>query len=608
MMSRHTSRPAQRAFCVSVLTALVTLVAGVYGGAADARAFAAKDDFIDVESGVAQVLHPELNDGVGSASIEVGIVSAPVHGTVKLLDDGAEYSGVLYTPVDGYRGQDSFTYSIKRNEVTLNATVHLNVDRFGPSEVSAEPRWTGAFVEWDNPASTEIVDPILVYRPGTTPMTSPDQGTVVPGVDGYESAAFVHGLSNNEPYVLTLFSQYDDGEVVVGESTTVVPQIEPVRGLRATAKNGAVRLDWTPPTGAKEIDVYWSTSGINAPGAVLGASATSYTVTGLTNGEYVDFDVVAADKVDDGNPPFPHSSDAAITAAASARKNTAPVGKDQLMGYVPGQRFSAWLNVTDAEDDYYDLAIYDWTQPSHGIVTECTMVLGCTYEPDAVNPTTDSFTTSVSDGHGGTATMTTSLYPRFITAVDDTFDVPAGQYAYLDVLANDMGLEPGDTLHCQAPVTADTCVADDYGNGWQLRVKVNSVRSAVVNYRIITDQGQTADVGQVNLNAVSATKTVPSPPTIGSASSGDRGGKVTATARWAPPSSDGHSPITSYVVQALRLNAKDKVVSKVSATVGAAKHSLTMRLDSGRYMFRVRAVNAIGQSSWSARSNIVHAR
>jgi hypothetical protein len=225
-----------------------------------------------------------------------------------------------------------------------------------------------------------------------------------------------------------------------------------------------------------------------------------------------------------------------------------------------------------------------------------------------VNPTTDSFTTSVSDGHGGTATTTTSLYPRFVTAVDDSFTVNAGEYAYLNVLANDTGLEPGDTIHCEAPVTADSCVGNDYGNGWRLRVKVDSVRSAVANYRVVTEEGQTADVGQVNIDATSGQKTAPSEPAIGSASSGDRGGAVTATARWSAPSSDGNSPITSYQVQALKLNATGAIVSKVSATAGAAKRSLTMTLDSGRYKFRVRAVNSVGKSSWSASSNVVRAR
>jgi hypothetical protein len=33
-----------------------------------------------------------------------------------------------------------------------------------------------------------------------------------------------------------------------------------------------------------------------------------------------------------------------------------------------------------------------------------------------------------------------------------------------------------------------------------------------------------------------------------------------------------------------------------------------MTLDSGRYKFRVRAVNSVGKSSWSASSNVVRAR
>ena len=103
--------------------------------------------------------------------------------------------------------------------------------------------------------------------------------------------------------------------------------------------------------------------------------------------------------------------------------------------------------------------------------------------------------------------------------------------------------------------------------------------------------------------------TVPGRAQIGLASSGVVGGRITATARWARPASNGGSAITGYVVTAIRLNANGTVRSRtVSAVKPASQRSLRMTLRAGKYRFTVRTRNAIGWGANSARSNRVSAR
>jgi hypothetical protein len=106
---------------------------------------------------------------------------------------------------------------------------------------------------------------------------------------------------------------------------------------------------------------------------------------------------------------------------------------------------------------------------------------------------------------------------------------------------------------------------------------------------------------------VPATK--PGRARIRSASSGAKGGKVTAVARWRAPLSTGGAKVDGYRVYGYRLNARGAFVQKVRSSVrGPSSRSWQPTLRKGRWKFAVRTRNSVGWGRISDRSNTVTAR
>jgi len=76
------------------------------------------------------------------------------------------------------------------------------------------------------------------------------------------------------------------------------------------------------------------------------------------------------------------------------------------------------------------------------------------------------------------------------------------------------------------------------------------------------------------------------------------------------PAANAGPAITAYQVVAVRLNAAGTVLQTVtSANQAATARTLSMALPvAGNYRFSVRAVNTVGNSALSARSNLVAGR
>jgi predicted phage tail protein len=103
-------------------------------------------------------------------------------------------------------------------------------------------------------------------------------------------------------------------------------------------------------------------------------------------------------------------------------------------------------------------------------------------------------------------------------------------------------------------------------------------------------------------NAVTpAAPTAPGVPTMGNATAGS----TNAIVRWTAPASNGGSAITRYEVQVLNGATNAPVGALRTAAANATQLTVTGLTNGTAYRFRVRAVNTIGASAFSANSNVV---
>lgn len=104
-------------------------------------------------------------------------------------------------------------------------------------------------------------------------------------------------------------------------------------------------------------------------------------------------------------------------------------------------------------------------------------------------------------------------------------------------------------------------------------------------------------------------RTTPSAPKVTGASSGKKGGKVTAHVKWNASTSHNGAAITHYRVTAYRYSGSKIVQTKTSAWLPAKTRKLEMALPKkGTYTFRVAAKNAAGSSKLSNQSKKVTGR
>ncbi|MFD0519674.1 Ig-like domain-containing protein [Paractinoplanes durhamensis] len=374
-------------------TATGTVTVNVAPPAADATAAVLTGNSVDITV-------------VTDSRLTLSGVGTPAHGTATIVD-----GKVRYTPDAGYTGTDTFTYTVTDSDGdTATATVTVTVSDGAPVAL-ADKRTTA----YEKPITIKVLDNDLDPNGGlaVTAVSKPDHGTVT-----FTGTQVVYtpptGFSGTATFTYTATDA--DGRKAEATVTVVVGDPPVVPDKTATAKPGtAVRI--TLPT----VDRNGAAVTVTAVGAAKHGTVklnADGTVTYTPNKGYAGTDTFTYQVVDaDGNIA---SASVSVTVAGA---NKAPTAKNDKVSVPAGGSIVIKPRANDSDADGDTTKITKIGKPQHG-----TAVLNSdgtvTYAPDdSYAGGTDSFTYTISDGHGGTATATVTVK---VVAVATSGDASGG--------------------------------------------------------------------------------------------------------------------------------------------------------------------------------------
>jgi Fibronectin type III domain/Chitobiase/beta-hexosaminidase C-terminal domain len=198
-------------------------------------------------------------------------------------------------------------------------------------------------------------------------------------------------------------------------------------------------------------------------------------------------------------------------------------------------------------------------------------------------------------GAGVPATSTLSALKDTENPAAPTASIPAGRYSSTQaVTLNESDADPAAKIYYTIGQTPPDPDATDnpFTPGQPIQVTASQTIKAVV----VDGAGNVSPVGTFAYTI--GANTVPAAPTNVTATAGNR----SATVTWTPPDNGG-SAITRYDVQVRNVNTGNNVSPLRTASTSPA--NITGLTNGTRYQFRVRAVNAVGNGTYSAFSNTV---
>ena len=355
--------------------------------------------------------------------VSIEEADAPQHGTATIGGDNTIY----YVPDKDFYGTDTFYVTITDDTVAAlssRATVTITV-----TPINDQPEIFDLDYYQTTPEDTEKdvtlrvvdVDNDLSGSSSYT-LTSSDQSLVkdenisisqlsgtlmqihlIPEENAYGTVIIDISASDGE---LSTEAAFELKVIPVNDIPVAVDDTATADEITSTGKES------TPPKTTATIDLTANDSDIEdgKPKVVEIDNSTDATVTNLGNGSVL----VSVDGDFSGDITFGYTvmDRAGATASANVTLTVNPVNdppraSDDSMTINEDEspEISVLTNDTDPEGD--ELAIDSVTQPSHGAAEiSGTKVL---YTPDADYYGTDSFTYTVSDGNGGTATATVRI-------------------------------------------------------------------------------------------------------------------------------------------------------------------------------------------------------
>ena len=344
--------------------------------------------------------------------------------TTKIVDDSTVSGGgsVTYTISVSNPGATAATVTEISDAIPAGFTYQPGTST-GAS--TANPTNDAGTLRWTLNASVPAAGSITLSFTATTPNTS---GTFFNNATAVATGLFVNGTGDTAPVTVT--ASGPNNPPVATDDTTTTPE--------DTAKIVSVLANDSDPDVGDTLTVTGKTNGTH--GAVL-CSTTTCTYTPAANYNGTDsFTYTISDGHGGTDTATVNVTVTAVNDAPDAVNDATTTAEDTASGTI-----SVLTNDTDVEGD--TLTITANTQGAHGAAV-CTSTT-CTYTPAANYNGPDSFTYTISDGHGGIDTATVNVTVTAVndapTAVDDVATAVTGVATLVNVRANDADPD-GDSL------------------------------------------------------------------------------------------------------------------------------------------------------------------
>jgi hypothetical protein len=398
----------------------------------------ARDDIIDTDAGNAvniQVLNNDTGSGLPLNAATVTVQQAPTNGTVAL---DAQTGQLVYTPVEGFAGTDSFTYTVQDIHGGLSNPGHVTV-------VVNRPTANDDFIDTDagNPVTISVLendtDPDGNDKLDASSVTvsgAPAHGTTsldpATGAVTYTPAA---GFAGTDTFLYTV-SDVNDAVSNPARVTVVVNRPTANDDFTSTNQDTAVTINVaendTDPDGNDKLDLGSIAIGSSpAHGtATVNGSAGTVTYTPAAGFSGTDF--------------FTYTISDVANAMSNVARVTIAVQRTQIVNDDTADTDAGngvVLDVLANDTDPSGLVASTLTvvtAPANGTATVNTGTGQITYTPADGFAGTDSFTYTVQNGTGAT------LGPAHVTVVvnrptanDDFIDTDAGNPVTISVLEND---------------------------------------------------------------------------------------------------------------------------------------------------------------------------
>jgi hypothetical protein len=369
-------------------------------------------------------------------SLTITAHTQPSHGSVTRAGNT-----FTYTPQAGFNGTDSFNYTItdnKGNSATglVNVTVQPTTNR-APNAVTDNASTTaGQSVKINVLSNDTDPDHDLL---SITSVTNPTHGTVTKDAQNVLTYIPAAGFSGTDSFTYTISDGQGHTSVATVNLTVNAPANRAPTAVSDTATTAygtqisiQVLSNDTDPD-HDTLTLIDSTNGTNGTVAFSDTAITYTPRAGFSGEDSFTY------TISDGNG---HTAIGQVKVTVGAAPNRAPsaVTDNVSTAYGTALTITPLTNDTDPENDM--LSVTSNTQAINGTVTRAGNSL--TYTPRSGFSGVDSFTYTVSDGKGNSATGTVNVTVRAAPvankaplAVNDTIKTTMGVPVLVNLLAND---------------------------------------------------------------------------------------------------------------------------------------------------------------------------